>query len=131
MSELMTAQPVPDVCVPARPAGPERAAATGAERLAGRVARDVMTRDPDRVTGSDSLIEVAYTMRSLLVAFLPVCDQDGDLQGIIAVPAPVAPGHTHPILPSRRGFSWALVNNPPGHELTGLSRHTSLAASAR
>ena len=44
-----------------------------------------MTRDPDRVAGSDSLLEVAYTMRSLLVAFLPVCDQDGALQGIIAL----------------------------------------------
>ena len=44
-----------------------------------------MTRDPDRVAGSDSLLEVAYTMRSLPVAFLPVCDQDGALQGIIAL----------------------------------------------
>ena len=44
-----------------------------------------MNRDPDRVAGSDSLLEVAYTMRSLLVAFLPVCDPDGDLQGIIAL----------------------------------------------
>jgi CBS domain-containing protein len=49
------------------------------------VAGDVMTRDPDRVAGSDSLIEVAGRMRSLLVAFLPVCDPDGDLQGIIAL----------------------------------------------
>ncbi len=52
------------------------------------VARDVMTCDPARVAGTDSLIEVAYTMRSLLVAFLPVCDQDGDLQGIIALSIP-------------------------------------------
>jgi len=44
-----------------------------------------MTRDPDRVAGSDSLLEVAYTMRSLRVALLPVCDQDGALQGIIAL----------------------------------------------
>ncbi|HEY5116973.1 MAG TPA: CBS domain-containing protein [Nakamurella sp.] len=42
-----------------------------------------MTRDPDRVAGSDSLVEVAGRMRSLLVAFLPVCEPDGDLQGII------------------------------------------------
>ena len=49
------------------------------------VAGDVMTRDPDRVAGSDSLIEVAGRMRSLLVAFLPVCDERGDLQGIIAL----------------------------------------------
>jgi len=44
-----------------------------------------LTRDPDRVAGSDSLLEVAYTMRSLLVAFPPVCDQEGALQGIIAL----------------------------------------------
>jgi CBS domain-containing protein len=49
------------------------------------VAGDVMTRDPDRVAGSDSLLEVAGRMRSLLVAFLPVCDPGGDLQGIIAL----------------------------------------------
>jgi len=45
------------------------------DRPAVRVAREVLTRDPDRVAGSDSLLEVAYTMRSLLVAFPPVCDQ--------------------------------------------------------
>ena len=44
-----------------------------------------MTRDPDRVAGSDTLLEVAGRMRTLLVAFLPVCDQHGDLQGIIAL----------------------------------------------
>jgi len=49
------------------------------------VAGDVMTRDPDRVAGSDTLLEVAGRMRTLLVAFLPVCDQHGDLQGIIAL----------------------------------------------
>ncbi len=59
--------------------------ATGVDRRFVGVARDVMTCDPDRVAGSDSLIEVAYTMRSLLVAFLPVCDREGDLQGIIAL----------------------------------------------
>ena len=63
------------------------APATGVDRRFVCVARDVMTCDPDRVAGSDSLIEVAYTMRSLLVAFLPVCDQSGDLQGIIAMGA--------------------------------------------
>jgi len=63
------------------------APATGVDRRFVCVARDVMTCDPDRVAGSDSLIEVAYTMRSLLVAFLPVCDQSGDLQGIIALGA--------------------------------------------
>ena len=52
------------------------------------VAGDVMTGDPDRVAGSDSLIEVAGRMRSLLVAFLPVCGPDGDLQGIIALSIP-------------------------------------------
>ena len=48
-------------------------------------ARDVMTRDPDRVACGDTLMEVAGMMRSLLVAFLPVCDEHGDLQGIIAL----------------------------------------------
>ena len=84
MNDLTTVRPLPGVCVPA-PVGPGDAAATGMDRPTVRVARDVMTLDPDRVAGSDSLIEVAYTMRSLLVAFLPVCDRDGDLQGIIAL----------------------------------------------
>ena len=48
-------------------------------------ARDVMTRDPDRVACGDTLMEVAGMMRSLLAAFLPVCDEQGDLQGIIAL----------------------------------------------
>jgi len=48
-------------------------------------ARDVMTRDPDRVACSDTLMEVAGMMRSLLAAFLPVCDEHGDLHGIIAL----------------------------------------------
>jgi len=48
-------------------------------------ARDVMTRDPDRVACGDTLMEVAGMMRSLLVAFLPVCDEHGVLQGIIAL----------------------------------------------
>lgn len=85
MNDLTTAQALPGVSVPGRQAGSAHAPVTGMDRPFVRVARDVMTRDPDRVAGSDSLIEVAYTMRSLLVAFLPVCDQDGDLQGIIAL----------------------------------------------
>jgi len=208
MNDLTAVRPLPGVCVPA-PVGPGDAAA-GMDRPTVRVARDVMTLDPDRVAGSDSLIEVAYTMRSLLVAFLPVCDREGDLQGIIAlgdlarvfraadstgvtastlaepavtigvedpvdhvselmagqriwllpvvdghhlvgvihyatgagpaippvraafpIPAPVAPGHAHPIPPSRPGFSWALVTNPPGHELTGVSRPTGSPRAAR
>ena len=44
-----------------------------------------MTCDPDRVAASDTLLEVASRMRSLLVAFLPVCDPDGALRGIIAL----------------------------------------------
>jgi len=48
-------------------------------------ARDVMTRDPDRVACGDTLMEVAGMMRSLLAAFLPVCDEHGDLHGIIAL----------------------------------------------
>ena len=56
--------------------------------VAGRVvdvAGDVMTRDPDRVACTDTLPEVARRMRSLLVAFLPVCDEHGDLRGIVAL----------------------------------------------
>jgi CBS domain-containing protein len=48
-------------------------------------ARDVMTRDPDRVACGDTLMEVGGMMRSLLAAFLPVCDEHGDLHGIIAL----------------------------------------------
>jgi len=49
------------------------------------VARDVMTRDPDWVACTDTLLEVARRMRNLLVAFLPVCDEHGDLRGIVAL----------------------------------------------
>ena len=49
------------------------------------VAGDVMTRDPDRVACTDTLLEVARRMRNLLVAFLPVCDEHGDLRGIVAL----------------------------------------------
>ena len=54
-------------------------------RCGGGVARDVMIRNPSRVAGTDTLVEVASVMRSLLVAFLPVCDINGDLLGIIAL----------------------------------------------
>jgi len=70
---------------PARPVSTSDAVVTGVDRPAVDVAGDVMTRDPDRVAGSDTLLEVAGRMRTLLVAFLPVCDQHGDLQGIIAL----------------------------------------------
>ena len=68
---------------PARPAGD--AAPPWADWPVVTRARDVMTRDPDRVAGGDTLMEVAGIMRSLLAAFLPVCDEHGDLQGIIAL----------------------------------------------
>jgi CBS domain-containing protein len=73
---------------PARNSDPARSA-PDALPWAGRPvvdrARDVMTRDPDRVACGDTLMEVAGMMRSLLVAFLPVCDEHGDLHGIIAL----------------------------------------------
>ena len=56
----------------------------GADARVMATARDVMTADPDRVAHTDTLHEVARRMRTLLVAFLPVCDEDGDLCGIIA-----------------------------------------------
>ena len=70
---------------PARPVSTSDAAVPGVDRPAVDVAGDVMTRDPDRVAGSDTLMEVAGRMRTLLVAFLPVCDRHGDLQGILAL----------------------------------------------
>ena len=70
---------------PARPVSTSDAVVTRVDRPAVDLAGDVMTRDPDRVAGSDTLVEVAGRMRTLLVAFLPVCDQHGDLQGIIAL----------------------------------------------
>jgi len=75
-----------------------------------RLARDVMTRDPDRVVCSDPLLEVAGVMRSLLVAFLPVCDEHGDLQGVIALQdlhQVLRPGH-----PTKATAS-SLAENPP------------------
>jgi CBS domain-containing protein len=47
------------------------------------IARDVMTTDPDCVSHTDTVEEVAMRMRSLLVAFLPVCDEEGYLCGIV------------------------------------------------
>ncbi|HYN72541.1 MAG TPA: CBS domain-containing protein [Nakamurella sp.] len=85
MIDLATVRLLQGVSGRAHPVGPTGVAATGVDRPAVRVAGEVMTRDPDRVAGSDSLLEVAYTMQSLLVAFLPVCDQDGALLGIIAL----------------------------------------------
>ena len=87
--------------LPARNRHPTRAANTA--RVAPRVnpavvevARDVMTRDPDRVAGGDTLLDVAGRMRDLLVAFLPVCDRHGLLQRIIALQdlhRVIHPGH--------------------------------------
>ena len=68
-----------------RSTGIADAAPPSVDRPVVDVAGDVMTRDPDRVAGSDTLLEVASRMRSLLVAFLPVCDPDGALRGIIAL----------------------------------------------
>lgn len=49
-----------------------------------RIAADLMVGNPERVAGDDSLIEVAGRMRTLLTAFLPVCDSAGELLGIIS-----------------------------------------------
>ena len=56
----------------------------GADARVMATARDVMTANPDRVAHTDTLHEVARRMRTLLVAFLPVCDEHSDLCGIIA-----------------------------------------------
>src|SRR5664280_1969910 len=61
------------------------------DRRQARIAADVMTGDPEPVACGDSLVEVAGRMRSLLVAFLPVCDQNGDLHGISAYAMCTAP----------------------------------------
>lgn len=81
MNDAVTYAPTRD-SDPARPAG--NAARPWANWPVVTRGWDVMTRDPDRVAGSDTLMEVAGIMRSLLVAFLPICDERGDLQGIIA-----------------------------------------------
>ncbi|HEY5117733.1 MAG TPA: CBS domain-containing protein [Nakamurella sp.] len=44
-----------------------------------------MTANPDRVDGCDSVHHVARVMRTRLVASLPVCDENGDLRGMIAL----------------------------------------------
>jgi CBS domain-containing protein len=46
-------------------------------------AREVMTADPDRVATTDSWQQVARTMRSRRATILPVCDERGDLCGVI------------------------------------------------
>ena len=56
---------------------------TGRVSLMATIARDVMTTDPECVSHTDTVEEVAMRMRSLLVAFLPVCDEDGYLCGIV------------------------------------------------
>ena len=99
---------------PARPFATPRSAPDAALPWADwpvvRRARDVMTRDPHRVAGGDTLMEVAGMMRSLLVAFLPVCDEHGDLQGVNALPTlhhVLRPGH-----PTEATAS-SLAENPP------------------
>jgi CBS domain-containing protein len=70
---------------PARSAADADTAVTCLDWPVVHVARDVMTRNPDRVACSDTLMEVARRMRDLLVAFLPVCDERGYLKGIIGL----------------------------------------------
>ena len=72
-------RPVP----PTRRTQSHRAFATGRVPLMATIARDVMTTDPDCVSHTDTVEEVAMRMRSLLVAFLPVCDEEGYLCGIV------------------------------------------------
>ena len=81
MNAVARFPPLPGVCVPALPANPPHAAVGGVPASRVPAAGQLMTRDPARIAGSDTAIEVASTMRSLQVAFLPFCDQDGDLQG--------------------------------------------------
>ena len=80
MNDLATFQPVGDVDPPT-----SKSSAAWVNRPVVDVARDVMVRDPDRVACSDTLMEVAGRMRSLLVAFLPVVHENGDLHGIIGL----------------------------------------------
>jgi CBS-domain-containing membrane protein len=65
--------------------GPGVTAPTRTRRVKGPTARDVMTRNPDRVAHTDTPNEVAWKMRDLLVAFLPVCGEHDELHGIIAL----------------------------------------------
>jgi CBS domain-containing protein len=99
---------------PARPCTAARSAPDAAPPCADcpavRLARDVMTPDPHTVACSDPLLEVAGVMRGLLVAFLPVCDEHGDLQGVIALQdlhRVLRPGH-----PTKATAS-SLAQNPP------------------
>jgi hypothetical protein len=84
MNDPATFLPVGD-WDPAPPVSTSTATVPGVDRAGCRVAGDVMTRDPDRVACGDTLLEVVRRMRSLLVAFLPVCDEHGDLRGIVAL----------------------------------------------
>ena len=84
MSDPQTAPPVAD----RHSERPTSTTPSSEMPVGGRVvdiAGDVMTRDPDRVACTDTLLEVARRMRNLLVAFLPVCDEHGDLWGIVAL----------------------------------------------
>ena len=56
-----------------------------AATVPGRVARarEVMTGNPDRVGSTDRWQQVARTMRTLQASTLPVCDDHGELCGII------------------------------------------------
>ena len=60
-------------------------AVSGQIRIVRLVASEVMTANPDRVDGRDSVHHVARVMRTRLVASLPVCDENGDLHGMIAL----------------------------------------------
>ena len=101
---------------PARPVSTSDAVVTGVDRPAVDLAGDVMTRDPDRVAGSDTLVEVAGRMRTLLVAFLPVCDQHGDLQGMIA---PRGSAARHPGRRPHRGHRVLTRGGTGGHDRGG------------
>jgi len=46
-------------------------------------AKDVMTTDPDFVVPGDSWQRVARTMRALRASTVPVCDEHGELRGIV------------------------------------------------
>ena len=46
-------------------------------------ARDVMSTDPTTISEADSLIDAARLMRDLNVGALPICGEDGRLQGML------------------------------------------------
>jgi CBS domain-containing protein len=74
----------------------------------GPTARDVMNCAPERVRHTDTLNEVARKMRKLLVAFLPVCGEQDELHGIIAL------DHLEPILEGA-GDPKKVADVLPGH----------------